>query len=55
MRTWIELYSEPGDLVVDPFAGFGTTVVEAQRLGRRGIGYEIDPDIIGAAGAEVAP
>ena len=30
--------SRPGELVLDPFAGYGTTMVVAERLGRRGIG-----------------
>jgi hypothetical protein len=33
----IQLLSEPGDLVLDPFGGSGTTGVEAARLGRRSI------------------
>jgi len=32
---FVQLLSEPGDLVVDPFCGSGTTGVEALRLGRR--------------------
>ena len=35
--------SSPGDLVVDPFAGTGTTLVAARQLGRRSVGMEIDP------------
>ena len=38
--TLIELLSEPGDLVIDPFAGGGTTGVEATRLGRRFFGSD---------------
>jgi hypothetical protein len=38
----IQRYSQPGDLVLDPFAGFGTTLVVAERLGRSSIGCEID-------------
>lgn len=34
--------TNPGDLVLDPFAGTGTTLVVAQQLGRNGIGIEID-------------
>lgn len=36
--------SRPGDLVLDPFAGYGTTVVVAERLGRRAIGIELLPE-----------
>jgi hypothetical protein len=35
--------SSPGEFVLDPFLGSGTTAVEAQRLGRRCIGIEINP------------
>lgn len=41
---FIRQYSNPGDLVLDPFCGVGTTVRMAQELGRRAIGFEIDPD-----------
>lgn len=40
----IRASSNPGDLVLDPFAGSGTTAVVARRLGRRYLGFEIDPD-----------
>ncbi len=43
-ETVIEEYSEPGDLVLDPFAGFGTTLVVAERLGRRALGVELLPE-----------
>jgi hypothetical protein len=38
----IERYSAPGDLVIDPFCGFGTSLVVAERLGRHVVGCEAD-------------
>ena len=35
--------SSRGDLVLDPFLGSGTTVIGAERVGRRCFGIEIDP------------
>jgi len=34
----------PGDLVLDPFSGAGTTGVAARTLGRRSLGIDINPD-----------
>jgi modification methylase len=42
VRRLIALYSAPGELVVDPFAGHGTTIRAATEMGRRALGYEID-------------
>lgn len=42
--VWIlERYSKPGDLVLDPFLGSGTTLVACEQLGRTCYGMEISP------------
>ncbi|MGI6038161.1 MAG: DNA-methyltransferase [Limnochordia bacterium] len=38
--------SNPGDLILDPFMGSGTTAVVAKRLKRRFLGFEINPDYV---------
>lgn len=43
-RRALALFTNPGDLVVDPFAGSGTALAEAADMGRRAVGYEIAPD-----------
>lgn len=47
--------SEPGDLVLDPFVGYGTTVAVATRLGRRAIGIELVPAHLEIARRRVGP
>jgi len=39
----VQRYTKPGDLVVDPMAGSGTTIDVCQEEGRRVIGYDINP------------
>lgn len=39
----IEALTEPGDVVLDPFAGGGTTIYESAKLGRAAIGCDINP------------
>ena len=45
LPTWfIKLFTRPGDLVLDPFIGSGTTAVAAITLGRHFLGAELDPE-----------
>jgi site-specific DNA-methyltransferase (adenine-specific) len=41
---FISTWSNPGDLVLDPFSGSGTTAKAAKELGRRFLGLEINPE-----------
>ena len=43
MHKLVERVTEPGEVILDPFMGAGTTGVAALRLGRRFVGIEIDP------------
>src|SRR3990170_4775245 len=42
-RLFIEGLTAPGDVVLDPMMGSGTTVVEAFLTGRHGVGFDLDP------------
>ena len=45
-RLCIKAGSKPGDTVLDPFAGSGTTIKVARNLGRHGIGVELNPEYL---------
>jgi site-specific DNA-methyltransferase (cytosine-N4-specific) len=45
-RFFIRLLTEPGDVVLDPFAGSNTTGAVAQELGRRWISIEVVPEYV---------
>lgn len=53
-RRVIETYARPGDLVLDPFMGCGTTLVEAARLGHDAWGTDINPLAVRIARAKTA-
>ncbi len=45
-RRLIRMFSFAGDTVLDPFAGSGTTLKVALELGRRAVGYEVNPEFL---------
>ncbi len=51
----IEMYSKEGDIVLDPFCGSGTVLLEAKLLGRNAIGFDINQLAILIANAKINP
>jgi site-specific DNA-methyltransferase (adenine-specific) len=54
VRRLVLAATRPGEVVVDPFGGAGTTYVVCEREGRRWLGCEIDPDYCALAAARLA-
>jgi site-specific DNA-methyltransferase (adenine-specific) len=46
LERLVELCTEPGDLVVDPYVGSGTTLAVCARLGRRAVGIDANPEAL---------
>jgi modification methylase len=53
-RRAIATYSQPGDLVLDPMCGIGTSLVEATHLDRKATGVELEPRWVQIAKANLA-
>lgn len=52
---FIRLFTVEGDVVIDPFCGSGTTVAVAIKLGRVGIGVDIDPEFCRISRQRIQP
>lgn len=49
----VEIFTDPNDVVIDPCAGSGSTLLAAANLGRRAFGFEIKKDFYRAANEQV--
>lgn len=54
MAQIIDVLAPPNGLVVDPFAGSGSTGIAASQVGRRFLGFEISPEFTDLANARLA-
>ncbi len=55
LPSWfIRLFTKPGDIVLDPFIGSGTTAIAARKLGRHFIGIELKPEYFELAERAIA-
>lgn len=55
IRRLIELFTDPGDVVIDPVAGSGVTLLAAEQLGRPSYGFEIKKEFCRAFADQLAP
>lgn len=53
LKKLISIYTDPGDVVIDPCAGSGTTLRAAYELGRHSFGFEIVRDFYRCANAQM--
>jgi site-specific DNA-methyltransferase (adenine-specific) len=44
LKTLIKIFTDPGDVVIDPVAGSGSTLIAAEELKRKAFGFEIKKD-----------
>jgi site-specific DNA-methyltransferase (adenine-specific) len=49
LEKLINIFTDPGDVVIDPVAGSGSTLIAATNTGRKGYGFEIKKDFFKAA------
>lgn len=46
LKTIIEIFTDPGDVVIDPVAGSGTTLIAAEMMDRKAYGFEIKKQFV---------
>jgi DNA modification methylase len=55
LKPQIKAFTQPGDIVLDPFCGSGSTLLAAKILHRRYLGIELDPQYHAAASKRLHP
>lgn len=55
LERLIEIFTDPDDVVIDPVAGSGTTLLAAKNLGRRAYGFEIKREFVDAFETRLRP
>ena len=55
LERLIEIFTDKGDVVIDPCAGSGTTLLAAANMGRKAYGFEIKKDFCAEARIKVLP
>ncbi len=54
LKTLIEIFTDEGDIVIDPVAGSGSTLIAAERLNRKSFGFEIKKEFFTKASKWIA-
>jgi site-specific DNA-methyltransferase (adenine-specific) len=54
MKNLISIFTDPGDVVIDPTAGSGVTLLAAEQLGCKAYGFEIKKEFVSKYQAEIA-
>lgn len=54
VELFLNLYTEPGELVVDPFLGSGTTAIACKKLGRNFCGCDVSEEAVQLSGRRLA-
>ena len=54
VAQFVERFTQPGELVLDPMVGTGSTLLACRRIGRRGIGVELNPEYAAIARRRLA-
>lgn len=54
LKHLLRVFTNPGDIVIDPFLGSGSTIVAAREMGRRWVGIEMNEEYCKMAQARVS-